>query len=185
MEEPGFDTVEIRVSQFERQKHISSKQPNRILKEAGLAATVHVLIRDMNIASVNNGIRREAVRQMIEAVNFCAEIEGLLVVVHPGKRSSKLEDIEEQWKHQIDSLEKIHKTAAAKDAMVTVEIMEWEKAEKLVRTAEDIRRLQASLPEFCLPVTLDTTARFPHQETLFPPSSYFWILLQAHCYVCL
>ncbi len=157
VEECGFDAIEIWVSQFKRQKDLTPKQLNRLLKKAGLTATVHVPIRDINIASVNDGIRRESVRQMIEAVDFCKEIEGVLVVVHPGKRSSRHDDIEEQWIYQVDSFNRILEEAKTKGVVVTVENMEWENENALVRTAQDIERLQSKLPEFHLLVTLDTT----------------------------
>ena len=153
----GFDAIEIWVRHFERQRELTQRQLARLLKEAGLASTVHCPIRDINIASVNEGIRRESVRQMIEAIDFCAEIEGELLVVHPGKRSSKRENLEEQWQYQADSFGKILEAAHDRGVTVTVENMEWEKENELVRTPQDIKRLQMMLPEFNLPVTLDTT----------------------------
>ena len=153
----GFDAIEIWVRHFNRQHELTQQQLARLLKEAGLASTVHCPIRDINIASVNEGIRRESVHQMIEAVDFCAEIGGKLLVVHPGRRSSKRENLEEQWQYQVDSFGKILETAYDKGVIVTVENMEWEKENELVRTPQDIKRLQTMLPEFNLPITLDTT----------------------------
>ena len=100
--ELGFDTIEIWTRHFKKQDKVTPKQLNRLLKEAGLAATVHVPIRDLNIASINKGIRKESVAQMIETINFCAEIEGELVVMHPGRLSGRMEDPEEQWRCQLE-----------------------------------------------------------------------------------
>lgn len=155
--ELGFNAIEIWVRQFERQEKVTPQQLNRLLKEAGLTSTVHVPIRDLNIASINKGIRKESVAQMIEAINFCAEIEGELVVMHPGRLSGRMEDPEEQWKYQLDSFEKIMKAAESKSVVVAVENMEFSKKDELVVTAEDIKRLQRMLKDFYLPVTLDTT----------------------------
>ena len=155
--ELGFNTIEIWTRQFEKQEKVTPQQLNRLLKEAGLTSTVHVPIRDLNIASINKGIRKESVAQMIEAINFCAEIEGELVVMHPGRLSGRMEDPEEQWKYQLDSFEKIMKAAESKSVVIAVENMEYSKKDELVVTAEDIRRLQSMLKGFYLPVTLDTT----------------------------
>ena len=95
--------------------------------------------------------------QQIEAVKLCAALGGELVVVHPGQRSSKRNDLDEQWKYQADSYRQILEAAKAHEVTVTVENMEWEKENELVRTAEDIQRLQQMVGDSHLPVTLDLT----------------------------
>lgn len=154
--ELGFDAIEIWVSHLEKADGISSSKLARLLREAGLACTVHAPFKDINIASVNKGIRRESTAQMIAAVGLCAELGGELVVIHPGKLSSKRSDPDEQWKYQVDSFHQILEAAKARGVIATVENMEWDKENELVRTAEDIGRLQRMLPNFHLPVTLDT-----------------------------
>lgn len=155
--EIGFDTIEIWVRQFKRQEKVTPKKLNRLLKEAGLTPTVHVPIRDLNIASINKGIRKESVAQMIETINFCAEIEGELVVMHPGRLSGRMEDPEEQWKYQLESFEIMMREAEKKSVVIAVENMEYSRKDELVVTAQDIKRLQNMLKGFYLPVTLDTT----------------------------
>lgn len=154
--ELGFDAIEIWVSHLEKADGISSGKLARLLREAGLACTIHAPFKDINIASVNKGIRRESTAQMIAAVDLCAELGGELVVIHPGKLSSKKSDPDEQWKYQVDSFHQILEAAKARGVTATVENMEWDKEGELVRMAEDIGRLQRMLPDFRLPVTLDT-----------------------------
>ncbi len=153
----GFDSIEIWVSHFQKEIDLTTDRLAKLLKEAGLACTIHAPIRDINIASVNEGIRRESTAQQIEAVRLCAALGGELVVVHPGKRSSKRNDANEQWGYQANSYRQILEEAKAHGVTVTVENMEWEKENELVRTAKDIQRLQEMVGDFHLPVTLDLT----------------------------
>jgi len=153
----GFDAIEIWVSHFEKETDLTTDRLAKLLKEAGLACTIHAPIRDINIASVNEGIRRESMAQQIEAVKLCAALGGELVVVHPGQRSSKRNDLDEQWEYQADSYRQILEEAKAHGVTVTVENMEWEKENELVGTAEDIQRLQGMVGDSHLPVTLDLT----------------------------
>lgn len=153
----GFDSIEIWVSHFQKETDLTTDRLAKLLKEAGLACTIHAPIRDINIASVNEGIRRESTAQQIEAVRLCAALGGELVVVHPGQLSSKRNDANEQWEYQADSYRQILEEAKAHGVTVTVENMEWEKENELVRTAKDIQRLQGMVGDFHLPVTLDLT----------------------------
>lgn len=153
----GFNSIEIWVSHFQKEVELPAAKLAKLLKQAGMSCTIHAPIRDINIASVNAGIRRESVGQQIEAVELCAVLGGELVVVHPGQRSSKRSDLEEHWKYQADSYVQILEAAKARDITVTVENMEWEKENELVRTSEDIQRLQGMVGNLHLPVTLDIT----------------------------
>jgi sugar phosphate isomerase/epimerase len=153
----GFDSIEIWVSHFRKETGLSVGELAALLKRTGMSCTIHAPIRDINIASVNEGIRRESTDQQIEAVELCAALGGELVVVHPGQRSSKRSDPCEHWEHQADSYVRILEAAQAHGVTVTVENMEWEKENELVRTVTDIERLQGMIGDFHLPVTLDIT----------------------------
>jgi len=152
-----FDSIEIWVSHFQKETGLTTGELAKLLKRSGMSCTIHAPIRDINIASVNAGIRRESTNQQIEAVELCAVLGGELVVVHPGQRSSKRSDPEEHWKYQADSYVQILEAAQAHDVTVTVENMEWEKENELVCTGADIKRLQGMIGDFHLPVTLDIT----------------------------
>ena len=153
----GFDSIEIWTSHFQKEVGLSVGELGQLLKQAGISCTIHAPIRDINIASVNAGIRRESTAQQIEAVELCSALGGELVVVHPGQRSSKRSNLDEHWKYQAESFVQILEVAQAKGVTVTVENMEWDKENELVRTAADIERLQGMVDGFHLPVTLDIT----------------------------
>jgi len=153
----GFDSIEIWISHFQKETGLSAVALAELLELSGMSCTIHAPILDINIASVNAGIRRESTAQQIEAVELCATLGGELVVVHPGQLSSKRTDPDEHWKHQADSYVQILEAAQAQGVIVTVENMEWDKENELVRTASDIKRLQGMIGDYHLPVTLDIT----------------------------
>ena len=153
----GFDAVELWTSHLEKENHLSTGELARLLHEAGLACTIHAPIRDINIASANGGIRRESTSQMIDSVNLCADLGAELVVVHPGRLSSRHSNPEVHWEYQIAAYREVLAAAADRGVVVTTENMEWEKKDELVRTPQEVRRLQTALPEYRLPVTLDLT----------------------------
>ncbi len=155
--ELGFHAIELWVSHLEKESDLSLDVLVRLLDEAGLARTLHAAIRDINIASANAGIRRESTSQMVDAVGIAAAIGAELVVVHPGRLSSRHSDPEKHWAYQVDAYRQVLKAATDRRVTVTTENMEWEKKDELVRTVADIRRLQVMLSEFRLPVTLDLT----------------------------
>ncbi|MBE0635638.1 sugar phosphate isomerase/epimerase [Candidatus Bipolaricaulota bacterium] len=153
----GFDSIEIWISHFQKETGLSAAALAELLEQSGMSCTIHAPILDINIASVNAGIRRESTAQQIEAVELCATLGGELVVIHPGQLSSKRSDPDKHWKHQADSYVQILEAAQAQGVIVTVENMEWNKENELIRTASDIKRLQGMIGDYHLPVTLDIT----------------------------
>ena len=153
----GFDSIEIWISHFQKETDLSTVALAELLERSGMSCTIHAPILDINIASINAGIRRESTAQQIAAVELCAALGGELVVIHPGQLSSKRIDPDEHWQHQADSYVQILEAAQSRGVIVTTENMEWNKADELVRTASDIKRLQGMIGDYHLPVTLDTT----------------------------
>lgn len=51
----------------------------------GLDIRMHAATVDINIASLNEGIRKESIRQMIDCGKFAEEIGAKTITVHPGK----------------------------------------------------------------------------------------------------
>ncbi|CCU83876.1 hypothetical protein [Mesotoga sp. HF07.pep.5.2.highcov] len=54
------------------------------LDDLVLKRTVNSPSRDVNITSSNPGIRRESMQQSIEALEIAAQLEAIVVTVHPG-----------------------------------------------------------------------------------------------------
>lgn len=54
-------------------------------KDCGLDIRIHAATVDINIASINRGIREESVRQMIFCGEYAEKIGAKTITVHPGK----------------------------------------------------------------------------------------------------
>ncbi len=53
------------------------------LRDAGLRFTVHAPLIDVNLASLNRAVRRTALTQVKECLDFARQLEASVVVVHP------------------------------------------------------------------------------------------------------
>lgn len=57
---------------------------NMEFKDCGLDMRIHAATVDINIASLNNGIRAESVKQMIQCGEYAEKINANTITVHPG-----------------------------------------------------------------------------------------------------
>lgn len=96
----------IEISQDRRKKLVQKA------KENGLQYYVHAPIADVNLMSLNVGIRAEARRQLIECIRFTRDIGAKRMVFHiGGKPYMGLYNFEEGYKHCIEALEPVVSTA--------------------------------------------------------------------------
>lgn len=74
----GFEIIEILGEGpfFERE--------NMEYRDCGLDMRIHAATVDINIASLNRGIRNESVRQMIQCGKYAEKINANTITVHPG-----------------------------------------------------------------------------------------------------
>lgn len=97
---------------------ISASQRKALVERArgeGLQYFVHAPIADINLMSLNAGIRREAQRQLIAAIQFTQDIQARRMVFHiGGKPYMGLYDFEEGYRCCIDALEPV--VSAAEEA---------------------------------------------------------------------
>ena len=75
----GFEMIEILA------EDIFFKNDKHEFKDCGLDVRIHAATVDINIASINKGIRTESVKQMIDCVRYAEDIGAKTVTVHPGK----------------------------------------------------------------------------------------------------
>lgn len=64
---------------------LENKKELKPLKESQLEICIHAPNVDLNIASLNSGIRQESVRQIKETVDLAREINGTTITLHPGQ----------------------------------------------------------------------------------------------------
>ena len=74
----GFEMVEILGESpfYKKDKHE--------FKDCGLDIRIHAATVDINIASLNDGIRGESVKQMIDCGNYAEKINAKTITLHPG-----------------------------------------------------------------------------------------------------
>ncbi|RLG50216.1 MAG: hypothetical protein DRO00_09040 [Thermoproteota archaeon] len=70
---------------------IGKKNPSEIssiMKRYNLSYSVHAPFHDLNIAGLNDRIRKESLLETLEALHLAANIDAELLVLHPGKRTT-------------------------------------------------------------------------------------------------
>lgn len=61
------------------------QRDNYEFKDCGLDVRMHAATVDINIASINRGIREESVRQMLQCAGYAERIGAKTITLHPGK----------------------------------------------------------------------------------------------------
>lgn len=152
----GFDTAEIWVEHVDRDG--DAKEWERVaqaLAETGLAASVHGPILDLNVTSTNEGIRKESLRQQVRALRLARRIGAEIYVLHPGRLTTKWDDVDEQRRLQRRALEQLLEEAAELELRVGLENMDVSNQLHTVKTAEQLAETLTDLPDEYLGVTLD------------------------------
>lgn len=108
-------------------------------KQCGLYVSLHGPSSDINISSLNRGIRRESVRQIREAIDIANRYGLEKVTMHPGLLSSARENAEDKWQVMLESVAELAAYAAESRVHLGIENMEKRKKE-LVYTVEDLNR---------------------------------------------
>ena len=153
----GFDYAELWMDQVWREAPERAESSVRaMLDKHGMKATVHCPIMDINIASPNAGIRKESVKQLLDCIDFAGQIDARLVVVHPGRRFSLKESVEEHWAAQVEALGCAFDRAKRLGVTLALENMEIDKEIASVRDYPDMLRVidDCGVPD--LKITLDT-----------------------------
>ena len=60
------------------------EKDNHEFRDCGLDIRIHSPTVDINIASLNKGIRKESVRQIINCANIAEDLNASAITVHPG-----------------------------------------------------------------------------------------------------
>ncbi|MBQ2665535.1 sugar phosphate isomerase/epimerase [Methanobrevibacter sp.] len=74
----GFEMIEI------LGEDMVINRNNSEFKDCGLDIRIHAATVDINLASLNSGIRRECIKQMIHAGNVAENINAKTITIHPG-----------------------------------------------------------------------------------------------------
>ncbi|HDI02334.1 MAG TPA: sugar phosphate isomerase/epimerase, partial [Ignisphaera sp.] len=85
---------------------------------------VHSPCHDVNIASINPGIRRESIKQIINSIRLASELESNILVVHPGRRTTRYIEDSIYIANAIDSIKIIAREAQDYGVVIGIENME-------------------------------------------------------------
>lgn len=78
--EYNFDMIEIL-----GESPFFKKENTMAFKDCGLEVSIHAPTVDINIASLNDGIRAESVKQMKDCIDYAESIDAHAITIHAGK----------------------------------------------------------------------------------------------------
>ncbi len=159
----GYEAVELWVDDL-LHANTSEKEIIKRLEQYEMHKSVHLLTEDLNIASFNEGIRKESIYQQKEGIKRAAEIGAKVVTLHPGRKTAKTRTMEEAWKVQLDAIAELAQTAKQQKVTLCVEGME-KLAGEFVQTIVDLKRILDYCNDSKLAVTLDVA----HLQTIGNP----------------
>jgi sugar phosphate isomerase/epimerase len=147
----GYDSAEVWIEQMWRKKD-DPADVAAAAAEVGIGLTVHAPFYDLNILSINEGIRAESRRQVTLALEQAVSIGADVVVVHPGKFSSSRDTEEEAWERLAACMAELD--ASAGPVTVAVEMMEKKHREFFMTPADAARLMDLGLPSIRLTVDI-------------------------------
>jgi sugar phosphate isomerase/epimerase len=137
----GFQAAEIWVEHIWK----SDDFPHDIVRQAdrlGLELSLHSSSHDVNITSLNPGIRKESLLQIKQAIITGRQLGVQRVIVHPGYLSSPKLDETIYWTKMEDACKLINRWAEREEIIVGLEAME-NLPKYLYTTPDSIRRILA------------------------------------------
>lgn len=126
------------------------EKDNHEFKDCGLDIRIHSPTVDINIASLNKGIRKESVRQIINCAHIAEEINASAITVHPGIIGRNEPHLREQA--MLFSIESVGEIIDNSNVTISVENMPV-RGKFLGNTVEEIERIQE---ETGCALTIDT-----------------------------
>ena len=118
----GFDGIELWAQQFFARGY-DTQEYLRLQALYPLRTCVHSCSWDLNLASMNQGIREMSIKQVEASMRLAAELEAMELTVHPGHMTLPGRR-EESMKLLQDSLEQIGRLSDRIGVDVSLEIME-------------------------------------------------------------
>lgn len=113
-------------------------------KRAGVKLTLHAASWDLNLCSLNQGIRQQSIREVIRSLDLAGELGASSVTIHPGRVT--LSPRHRRWHEPvlIESLNILAKEAMKRGLALSIEHIE-PLPKELVVTPMELNRLRAAL----------------------------------------
>ncbi len=117
--ELGFNGVEIIVEGFSENEIENAKE---VIEELDLRVSLHAPFSDINIASLNSGIRNESLRQIKRSIDLADYLSADSVTLHSGRISPlSMRFKEKAWELNINSLRILARYAKKRDIKLCLE----------------------------------------------------------------
>lgn len=149
----GFSGIELWMGHITNSQ-LTVQEIKVLLKKNNLSYQIHADVRDVNLTSINPGIRKESIRQTLKTIEYAKELEAPLITLHPGRMSSSKDRPEDIWPIQIESFKEIAKYSEHLGIKIGLENME-KRSKEFVMTVEDVTRIITEVNNPYLGLTLD------------------------------
>ncbi|WP_062051346.1 sugar phosphate isomerase/epimerase [Bacillus sp. JCM 19034] len=124
----SLDGIELWAEQIWHSK-MNVRDIKRVLKKYNLEVSFHAASWDLNICSLNEGIRKQSIDEVIRSFALAASIGATNVTVHPGKRTLSKDWTLWHIRMLEESLDVLEEAAATYGITLSLELMENEKKE--------------------------------------------------------
>jgi len=124
-----------------------------LLSTTDLRVTLHATYRDLNIASINDSVRRLSVSQVTESIELANKIGADVVTLHPGKIAGRKISRSDSIIALTKSLKKLSDYAENSGTLLALENMAGEK--KLCKTAPEIVEILEAVNSENIGATID------------------------------
>jgi len=106
--------------------HSINKRRAKILKELAetyeLEFSIHAPFADINLASLNNSIRRVMMKRLEKSLHYASEMEVKIWVFHPGARTALTYFYpQREWKNNVESAKRLLKLAKNLGVKIAIE----------------------------------------------------------------
>jgi sugar phosphate isomerase/epimerase len=133
---------------------LDPKDVKNHLRNAGLEYRIHADARDINLTSVNKGIREESIYQTLSTIKLASELEAPVVTFHPGRMSSTKDRADEFRAMQIEISGSLTRHAEKYGIILGVENME-KRPKEILTDLPEIKQLFEKIASPHLGLTLD------------------------------
>ncbi|MFA9457356.1 sugar phosphate isomerase/epimerase family protein [Halalkalibacter sp. AB-rgal2] len=124
----GLHGIELWAEQIWHSK-MMVRDIKRMLKRYNLEVSFHAASWDLNICSLNEGIRKQSINEVVQSFALAASIGATNVTVHPGKRTLSKDWTLWHIRKLEESLDYLEEAAATFGVTMSLELMEVEKKE--------------------------------------------------------
>jgi sugar phosphate isomerase/epimerase len=162
--ENGFDAFEVNIYfpsiNLDNWNWNEIESLKKISRDAEIEISVHAAFYELNMAAFLKGIREESVRYINKSIDFCHELGGEVITVHPGKFTYDVPPgasvdtdplMKIQWDHNIESLKRINAFAESKGVTLCLENLGWN---EVAQSFEDMLKIRDEVGD-TLQFTLD------------------------------